>query len=336
MLKHHYLFASLLLVAFFYITACQPNSQQSADTTAAGPTSIWIDESLQPILSAEISAFQQLQPEYPLTATYAPAGDVLAALMSGKTKVIATGRPLDPAETQEFKKAKGYEPQTLWFCTEGMVLLVHPSNPDSNLTLQQLEDIFTGKAIRWSALNGNNRPNDSIRIMLENTRSSLLSFARDSLANGKPMTQRLYGVKGIDGVLKAISQNKQAIGLLPYNWIGDNPDAALKTLLSQVKMVGVRKESWSKAYIRMFPEKYALGFLMHSDSSKRYPLKRRCYLINADPGNGSESRFASFLGGEKGQKILYQSSIIPTTGLIRIEERTVSIEPSPEPSIEKR
>lgn len=47
---------------------------------------------------------------------------------------------------------------------DGLVMITHPSNPVSNLTLKQLHDIYYGKITNWSDVGGNNEPIDLVAV----------------------------------------------------------------------------------------------------------------------------------------------------------------------------
>jgi len=57
---------------------------------------------------------------------------------------------------EEFDKAKagGVDLKRTIVGYDGIAVIVHPSNPISELTRDQLSDIFTGKIVNWQELGG--------------------------------------------------------------------------------------------------------------------------------------------------------------------------------------
>lgn len=85
-------------------------------------------------------------------------GRGLVDLADGKADASLTSEPLDIAVAAAAAAGKVIDPATLKMHElrkDEIVFVVHPSNPVSKLTWDQLRDIHTGKVTNWKQLGGN-------------------------------------------------------------------------------------------------------------------------------------------------------------------------------------
>ena len=61
-------------------------------------------------------------------------------------------------------KKKGFEPKQLVVALDGLAVVVHPANPLSQLTQEQLAAIFSGSVSNWKRIGGSDRPSWSCRV----------------------------------------------------------------------------------------------------------------------------------------------------------------------------
>lgn len=84
-------------------------------------------------------------------------GKGLVDLANGKADAAMVSEPLDIAVAAAEVAGKKIDPATLQFYTvktDEIVFVVHPSNPVTKLSWQQLGDIHTGKITNWKQLGG--------------------------------------------------------------------------------------------------------------------------------------------------------------------------------------
>ncbi len=110
----------------------------------------------------------------------------------------------------------GLEPPQGWFATplaaESLAVVLHPSNPVRDLSLEQLADLFTGRAGNWSALGGEEiavqpvvlPPGDALRERFD---SAVLKDAR--------VWPGAQIAPSPEAVLELVRSDRGAIGYLP-------------------------------------------------------------------------------------------------------------------------
>ncbi|WP_245882953.1 PstS family phosphate ABC transporter substrate-binding protein [Hymenobacter chitinivorans] len=281
-----------------------------SDTPTSGKLSISVDETFAPILQSQVDTFQKLYPAARITASYKPEAEAMQDLLSNKVRVAVVTRQLSAEEQAEFDRLK-IVPRIARLATDGLAIVVHPSNADSLLTVAKLQDIFTGKIQQWPQVSGKKGLGD-INVVFDTNHSSTTRFVQDSLTKGAPLTKRVFAAKSNPALLDYVATHPNAIGIIGVNWISDRDDASVQSFLKKVRIVGVSAKPAPQSaddYLQPYQAYLAL---------KTYPLRRDVYLISREARAGLGTGFASFAAGNKGQLIVLKSGLVPATGQMRI------------------
>ena len=82
------------------------------------------------------------------------SGVGIAALIDGTTEVCQASRKIKSAEIEQ-AEANGVYPYEIQVATDALSVIVHPSNPVSELTIAQLSAIYSGQITNWKEVGGN-------------------------------------------------------------------------------------------------------------------------------------------------------------------------------------
>ena len=305
----------VLLWGCWIFTACNTNGKtEVTDTPTSGQLNISVDESFAPIIDSHVYTFQKLYKYAKVDAAYKPEADVVKDLINDSARVIIISRKLTPDETKVFERIK-LTPRVNRIAVDGVALIVHPDNPDTLLTLQQVRNIFTGKTANWNQITGKNKASD-ITIVFDNTGSSTARYILDSINLKQPLPPKVFAAKSNPALIDYVSKNPNAIGVLGVNWISDTDDSTAVSFSNKIKVVGVSKESNpvnSDRYFQPYQAYLAQG---------TYPLRRDLYVISREARAGLGTGFASFVAGDKGQRIFLKSGLMPAQGQIRLVQIT--------------
>lgn len=97
--------------------------------------------------------FMVQHPDVSIAVTGGGSGTGVAAILSGTCDIAQSSRDLTEEEKEKAKKA-GYEIKETKVAYDGIAVIVHPSNPLNQLTVDQLADIFSGKVKNWKEVGG--------------------------------------------------------------------------------------------------------------------------------------------------------------------------------------
>jgi len=302
-----------LLLATIFLPACNQNqggTTAGTDTPTGGAIAISVDETFAPVIKSEVDTFQKLYQNAKVTAYYKPEQEAVQDLMSDKVRLAILTRELNAAERAEFDRLQ-LVPKATKIATDGLAIIVHPSNPDSLLSIPQLRDIFTGKIQQWSQVSGK-KALGTINVVFDANRSSTTRYIQDSVARGTALTTRAFAAKSNSALLEYVAKNPNAIGVVGANWISDRDDPKVEKFLQDVRVVGVSTQT-DPPNIDDYVQPYQAYLAL-----KTYPLTRTVYIVSREARAGLGTGFTSFVAGNQGQLIILKSGLLPAIGQMRV------------------
>lgn len=286
------------------------NNGPNDDTATSGRIQISVDETFAPIVKSQVDTFQKLYTYAHIEAAYKAEDYVANDLLTGKARAVVLSRQLTAEEKADLEKQK-LIPRTTKIATDGLAIILHPSNPDSLLTMTQLKAIFTGQTTEWKQIRGKSKLS-GIDVVFDANRSSTTRYVQDSITRGAALTKRIFAAKSNPALLDYVATHPNAIGIVGANWISDRDDAAVQRFLKRVRVAGISRSdrpASDEDYLQPYQAFLAL---------KTYPLRREVYIISREGRAGLGTGFASFIAGTKGQLIVLKSGLMPATGQTRI------------------
>ncbi len=290
------------------LTGC--GRSEITNTPTSGEVSISVDESFQPIIESQVHTFESIYKNAQLGATYKSEGAVVQDLLNDSTRIAILSRELTPQEKAVFDKRKVI-PRVTKIAIDAVALIVNNSNPDSLLTLDQVKEIFNGKAKSWKDLNSKSDLED-ITIVFQNNNSSTSRYVMDSLVADHKLPQNTFASNSHISLIDYVSENKNALGVIGVNWISDLDDTTAVGFQKQIRVIGISTEAnpiTTESYYQPYQAYIAQGV---------YPLRRYLYIINTEGRAGLGTGFASFVAGDNGQRIFLKSGLVPSTMPVRV------------------
>ena len=107
-----------------------------------------------PLSSVWAEEFMEAYPDVSIAVSGPGSGVGIAALINGTTDICQASRTIKQSEIDQ-AEANGVEPYEIPVATDALSVVVHPSNPVSELTVAQLSAIYTGEITNWNEVGGN-------------------------------------------------------------------------------------------------------------------------------------------------------------------------------------
>jgi phosphate transport system substrate-binding protein len=173
----------------------------------------------------------------------------------------------------EEKNAKGT--RVAW---DGLVVIVNPDNPVKNLTVNQLNQILTGKITNWSQVGGKNV---EIQVLARTGKISGVGRMTRELIFGNPemnYTENAIIFPSTGPLETAVENNVDAIGI-------SGASSARKRQVALLKIDGVEPS-------------------YENISSGKYPFFRPLYLFTAREAHSKAKALVSFVLSEEGQEVI--------------------------------
>jgi phosphate transport system substrate-binding protein len=122
---------------------------------AADANSIVVDGSttVGPVAKAFAEYYMGKHQSVNITVSESGSGNGAKSLINAACDVATMSRPMKNSEKKAAQDAGVLVIEHV-VALDGLAVIVHPSNPRGNLTVEQIRDIFTGKITNWRELGG--------------------------------------------------------------------------------------------------------------------------------------------------------------------------------------
>ncbi len=255
-----------------------------AGVHAAETLSIDGSTTVGPIGDAFAEAFMKKYPDLQITVKKTGSGDGAAAIVDGRCDIAMMSRFM---KSTEFKKAVVNDvfPVAHAIAMDGVCVVVHPSNPVTALTREQIRSIFTGKVKNWKEVGG---PDKAIVAISRDSSSGTYETFEGLVMNKEKMAA---SVEYVNSNPQAHARCASTEGAIAYVGLGflDNKVKALK-----VDGIAPSRSTISKG---------------------TYPISRPLFLFtNGYPKLGSKVfEFVTYHLSEEGQEIIEAKGFVPVT-----------------------
>lgn len=298
-----------VLIALTLFASCIGDSNVK-NTPTSGTVKIGVDESYQMMIKTQIDLFEAIYQYAVINAEYGPEATIIDRMLHDSISCAVTNRELTEKEIA-FLRAKKIIPKTTKIAYDGLAFIVNQGNPDSTLTYTQIGDIFKGKIQTWKQLDAANGK-DSLVVIFDNNASGNPRYIRETYKISGKFPANCFAVNSNEEVIKYVESNPGAIGIISVNWISDKDDTLSLKFLKSIKVAGISAEDDTEGegpFVKPYQAYLADG---------SYPFTREVYMINCETFSGLGSGFASFIAGEKGQRVILKSGLVPATMPIRL------------------
>lgn len=239
-----------------------------------------------PVSQTEAENFMKKNKTARVTVTGGGSGVGLSALLEGTTDIAMSSRKIKFDEKIRLQEARKNAKEVV-IAYDALAVVVHPSNPVSNLTREQLEDIFTGKIKNWKEIGG---ADVKIVAYSRETSSGTYEFFKESVLKNKNYMNGILSMPATGAIIQSVSQTKGAIG-----YVG------LAYLSSDVKAIHVSYDA-GKNFVE--PSLY-------NAKNKTYPIVRPLFYYYNEQNENKVKPFIEYVLSEEGQGLVKKVGYIP-------------------------
>ncbi|MEB2334549.1 MAG: phosphate ABC transporter substrate-binding protein [Anaerolineaceae bacterium] len=282
---------ALFLLSFVAVSCNLPSSRPSSNS----PT-MYIEnkgsDTLVNLALAWAERYQEKHADVRISVTGGGSGTGIAALINNTVDIANMSREIKPEELAE-ARAKGVNPIEYVIARDAIAVIVNPENPVSNLTLQQLSDIYSGKINNWSKVGGEDRP--IVRLSRETNSGTHIYFLETVLRLGRESDTTLFSTDTLllpssEGIILETRQNPNAIG---YDGLGYVPN--------DLKMIAIAEDPGSS---------YVLPSIATVNDGS-YPIARDLYFYSNGEPTGALADYLAWILSEEAQRIVAELGFVP-------------------------
>ena len=221
MKKYIAILLAIACAAALLLTGCgnsnNPNNSTNDPQTPAdvsGSVSTDGSTSMQKVINTLGEAFMNENKN--ITFTYNPtgSGSGIKAVQERRCDIGLSSRALKAEE-----KEAGLKETVLAY--DGIAIIVNPENPVSDLTIEQIADIYTGKITNWKDLGGN----DAEIVLIGREAGSGTRDGFETITGTTDACQYRQELTSTGDVITTVAQNPDAIGYASLASIKDTVKA---------------------------------------------------------------------------------------------------------------
>ncbi len=227
-------------------------------------------------------------PDVPISVTVDDSGSGIAALINRTTDLAAASRDLSDAEAK-LAKEKGIRLKRTTVARDSIAVIINPSNPVNELTLEQLRNLFSGKTTDWKQVGA--PKSTKVQVLAREPESGTYSYIKTHVLAGGDYSSATQTVTSNDAMLETIKTNKGAVGYVGLGFVLNSKDKVkpLKLkLIDNSSGVSPSKEN-------------TIGL---------YPLSRPLFFFFDTDAKPTVKEFVQFCSSEKGQKVVTQCGFV--------------------------
>lgn len=284
----------LIVVLIISFAACKKNtsSENVKETAVAGSTTILVDETIFPLVEDVVILFENEYKRAKINLVSKSENEIIKMIEEDKARIAILAKTLDSTEIKYYNNTKKVYPRITEFGTDAIAFIGNSKVSDSTIVLNDVLNVLKGKE------------NSTIKtLVFDNPNSSTVRTLK-TLAGIKELPkQKVFSANSNKEVIKYVTENEGTIGIIGINWILQ-PSDDVAAYTSKIKVLAVEnvKVNAKNKFIKPNQSNIADG---------SYPVTRKLYMLNFQGSTGLGMGFASYIAGQKGQRIVLKSGLVP-------------------------
>ena len=241
-------------------------------------------------------AYMKRYPDISIAVTGGGSGTGITALINNTCDIAEVSRKMTGEEIQ-LARSNGFDPYEITVALDGLAVVVNPSNPISQLTIDELADIFTGKIKNWKDVGGNDEK--IVLLSREVNSGTHVYFKEHVLRKGNLEGTEEFAPEALllpssQAIADEVSQNTAAIGYYGMGYITQK-EKALK----------IAKDKNSEF----------VAPTLENVINNSYPISRPLMVYTRGNPTGIVKEFIDFILSPDGQAIVKKLDFVPIRNL---------------------
>jgi phosphate transport system substrate-binding protein len=276
-------------LVFLGIAGC---SRKSSDQSNA--LQIKGSDTMVNLGQAWAEAFMKQSQGSSIAVTGGGSGTGITALVNNTCDIAEVSREMKESEIK-LAESKGFSPYKIVVALDGLAVVVNPANKVSDLTIDQLGDVFTGKIKNWKELGG--RDAKIVLLSREVNSGTHVYFKEHVLRRGKADGKEEFAAEALllsssQAIADEVSQNLDAIGYYGMGYI-----------TAKEKALMIAKDK-SVAYVAPTMDNILNG---------SYPISRPLLMYTKGEPKGLVKTFVDHVLSPAGQEIVKKLDFVPVS-----------------------
>jgi phosphate transport system substrate-binding protein len=226
------------------------------------------------------------KPDTTIQVTGGGSGTGISALINGTTDICQSSRSMKGPEKEKVRERYNTTGTEIPVAKDGLSVYVSASNPITDLDLDQLKLIFTGKLTNWKDLGG---PDAKIIVYSRENSSGTYVFFKEHVLKGADYTPRAQTMPGTAAVVNAVAKEKFGIG---YGGAA---------YAKGIKILKIKKDASAQGVL---PE-------LANVKDGSYALSRPLFFYTRNKPSGDIKSFIDWVLSDEGQAVVSKVGYFP-------------------------
>lgn len=229
--------------------------------------------------------YMKKNPGTAIQVTGGGSGVGLAALINGSTDIANSSRPIKSSEVGKLKEKYGTMGIEIPCAKDGLSVFLNKGNTVSELSIQQLGDIFSGKITNWKEVGG---ADAKIQLYGRESSSGTFEFFKEHVVK-TDFSPRCQTLPGTAAIVNAVKKDQYSIG---YGGAA---------YAEGVKDCKVKKDAKSKGILPT----------LATVKNNSYPITRYLYMYLKSKPKGETKAFIDWILSPAGQAYIQEVGYYP-------------------------
>lgn len=280
---------TLAIVLSLGMFSCKDNTKkESKDDILVGELHVAVDESVLPLMQEQQEVFESSYYNAKINYDANPEVNAINDLLSGKTATAILTRHLTEEESKGFEQ-RSIKPRIYPIAYDAIVVIGNRNSSDTSITVNEILTMLEGNKVK------------NLSLVFDNLNSSVFRYFRDLAKLSKVANTYVEGAQSAEGAMQIVSSSTNKIGLISLNQYLSLSRTFPE--MDKIRILSVLNESLATPkYVK--PSQTSI-------STEEYPFRRTIYVMNYQPNLGLGIGFSSFLTGDRGQRIVLKSGLLP-------------------------
>jgi phosphate transport system substrate-binding protein len=226
------------------------------------------------------------------------SGTGIAAMINGEIDLADSSRPIKQEEL-EIAKDRGITLVEWKVALDGIAIIINPENPLSELTLEEIKNIYTGTTQYWSEIEGNE---EKITTYGRQSNSGTYLFFQEHILEKEDYRSDMQSLNGNADIVEAVSRDKNGIGYVGI--------AYAEQRAGDITIIKVKRNS----------ESPSIAPSLETVADGSYPISRFLYIYSKNVPNGVVVTYLKYIISDEGQTITEEVRYIPLTDEIQQQQ----------------
>jgi phosphate transport system substrate-binding protein len=233
-----------------------------------------------PIVQRAAEEFMKIHPDVDIRVSGGGSSVGIRQVGEGSVDIGMASRELKSSEREKYPDLVQYV-----IAKDGIAIIVHPSNPVSNLSLEQIRGIYNGTYKNWNELGGED---EKITVVGRDTASGTREFFWEHVMKKEKERDDMLEMNSNGAVHDKVATTPSAIGYVGLGYVDE-----------EVKAIKI----WYNGKL--------VEPTIENVKNGEYPIARNLNLFTKGGAKGLVKDFIDFILSEEGQQIVEEEGFVP-------------------------